>query len=87
MPELESLQFLLQKCYKLNSFIENGLIKPILLEMNYKQMTGKLLYIHCCVKPAQLFLNRTLANYVALPPVVVYNFQAFFFKDINWLNF
>ena len=49
-------------------------------------MTGKLLYIHHCVKQARQFLNGILATLCKTPLSGHIQLPTDFYKDINWFN-
>ena len=51
-----------------------------------QKLTGKLLYIHRCVKPARIFINRILAVLRNAPHKGVVQLPSAFFRDINWCN-
>ena len=51
-----------------------------------QKMTGKLLYIHRCVKPAQIFINRILTVLRNTPQKGMIQLPSAFFRDINWCN-
>ena len=48
-----------------------------------QKLTGKLLYIHHCVKPSRLFLNRILATLRKTPLSGHIQLPTDFYKDIN----
>ena len=48
MPEMASSQSLLKKSDKLNSFVESGLMKPMLREMNCKNLQDIALHSSLC---------------------------------------
>ena len=51
-----------------------------------QSLLGSLLYIHKCVKPARLFVNRILATLKAAPDSGYVALNAEFGKDIAWFN-
>ena len=51
-----------------------------------QSLLGSLLYIHKCVKPARLFVNRILATLKAAPDNGYVTLNAEFIKDIAWFN-
>ena len=51
-----------------------------------QSLLGSLLYIHKCVKPARLFVNRILATLKAAPDSGYVALNAEFSKDIAWFN-
>ena len=51
-----------------------------------RKLTGKLLYIHHCVKPARLFLNRILATLRKTQPSGHIQLPSDFYKDIIWFD-
>ena len=51
-----------------------------------QKLTGKLLYIHRCVEPARMFVNRILAVLRSAPMKGKVTLPPGFFKDIKWFN-
>ena len=52
----------------------------------HQQLTGKLLYIHHCVRPAQLFVNQILGFLRNAPARSSIKLPQSFFKDIAWFQ-
>ena len=51
-----------------------------------QSLVGSLIYIHKCVKPARLFVNRILAVLKMAPDKGYINLTQEFNKDIAWFN-
>ena len=51
-----------------------------------QKLTGKLLYIHRCVKPSHIFLNRILQVLRNTPMKGYTPLPLSFFKDLSWFN-
>ena len=51
-----------------------------------QKLTGKLLYIHRCVKHARIFINRILTVLRNTPQKGMIQLPSAFFRDINWCN-
>ena len=51
-----------------------------------QSLVGSLIYIHKCVKPARLFVNRILAVLKLAPAKGYINLTQDFGKDIAWFN-
>ena len=49
-----------------------------------QSLAGKLLYIHRCVKPARLFINRILTKIRDAPDKGFVKLDDEFYKDIRW---
>ena len=60
--------------------------KKIAQKKQLQRLVGKLLYIHKCIKPARLFVNRILAVPRNAPCTGSFKLPDEFLKDINWLN-
>ena len=51
-----------------------------------QKILGHLLYLHRCVQPSRLFVNRILQVLRAAPPQGRISLDADFFRDINWFR-
>ena len=51
-----------------------------------QKLVGKLIYIHRCVKPARLFINRILKVLCSCPAKGKYSIPIDMFKDIRWFT-
>ena len=51
-----------------------------------QKLTGKLLYVHRCAKPARIFINRILTVLRNAPQKGTIQLPSAFFRDINWCN-
>ena len=51
-----------------------------------QKLVGKLIYIHRCVQPSRLFLNRILTVLRNTPATGVKPLPDMFFRDITWFN-
>ena len=51
-----------------------------------QKLVGKLIYIHRCVKPARLFINRILKVLRSCPAKGKYSIPIDMFKDIRWFT-
>ena len=51
-----------------------------------QKLTGKLLYLHRCIQPAYMFVNRTLGVLRSVPVKGKVTLGSGFFKDIEWFN-
>ena len=51
-----------------------------------QKLTGKLLYVHRCVQPAHMFVNRILGVLRSAPMRGKVTLPSGFFKDIEWFN-
>lgn len=51
-----------------------------------QSLVGSLLYIHKCVKPARLFVNRILATLREAPNEGFIELSPAFHRDIAWFN-
>ena len=58
--------------------------KTIISKSHYQSLLGKLLYIHKCVKPARVFVNRILAAFRANSSLRSIHLTEDFHKDIQW---
>ena len=75
-----------EKIYQIKKLCAQWVSKSVATKNQLQKLVGKLIYIHCCVKPARLFINRILQvlrnaparGYIALPMG--------FCKDINWFT-
>ena len=80
-----------------NSFsIEKGKLEEIYKECIYvrakqyltcrqfQSLLGKIIYLHKCIKPARIFINRILSVFRAHPLVRKIKLTEEFFKDIEW---
>ena len=47
---------------------------------------GSLLYVHKCVRPARLFVNRILATLREAPATGLIKLSQEFHRDVNWFN-
>ena len=62
--------------------------KNRLSRKTFQTLTGKLLYIHKCVRPTRTFVNRVLALLRNNPKKEYIHLTQDFFKDIQWfVNF
>ena len=51
-----------------------------------QSLIGSLIYVHKCVKPARLFVNRLLEVLRLAPPTQSFSLPKFVFRDIAWFN-
>ena len=51
-----------------------------------QKLVGKLIYIHRCVKPARLFINRILGVLCGFPAKGKHILPSEIFKDISWFT-
>ena len=51
-----------------------------------QSLIGKLIYLHRCVKPTRLFINRMLATLRNAPVKGQFKIPAAFYKDVQWFN-
>ena len=51
-----------------------------------QRLLGHLLYLHRCVQPSRLFVNRILQVLTASPPQGRISLDADFYRDINWFR-
>ena len=56
------------------------------LKNQLQNLVGKLIYIHRCVQPLRLFLNRILTVLLNTPATGVKKLPDMFFKYIAWFN-
>ena len=52
-----------------------------------QSLIGKLLFVHKCVRPARLFVNRMLEVLKSAPEVGKVHLSSAFSKDLNWFVF
>ena len=72
------------KMVEINQIIREVSGAKVLSKAKFQSLTGKLLYIHKCVRPARVFLNRILALlHQNHGKKRIYLTHAFF-RDINW---
>ena len=60
--------------------------KKMASKKQLQSLIGKLLYIHKCVHPARLFVNRMLAVLRNAPVSGLFPLPGMFYKDIAWFN-
>ena len=58
--------------------------KTVISKRHYQSLLGKLLYIHKCVRPARVFVNRILATFRANASSRSIHLSEDFQKDIQW---
>ena len=51
-----------------------------------QSLIGSLLYIHKCVRPTRLFVNRILANLREAPENGTFSLSQDFHRDVSWFN-
>ena len=51
-----------------------------------QSLVGKLLYIHKCIQPARLFVNRIVTVLSNAPASGMFKLPGMFYKDIRWFN-
>ena len=59
--------------------------KTFISKSHYQSLLGKLLYLHKCVRPARVFVNRILAAFRANSSSRRIHLTEDFHKDIQWL--
>ena len=58
--------------------------KKSLTRRQYQSLLGKLIYIHKCVKPARIFVNRILSLFRESPGAKKIKLTSEFFMDLDW---
>ena len=58
--------------------------KSSISRRQFQSLLGKLIYLHKCIKPARIFINRILALFRDNPQAKKIKLTGEFFKDINW---
>ena len=71
------LQSILSECHK-------WVTKKHTTKRGLQSLLGKLIYVHKCVKPARIFINRMLALLRTNPHKNRINLNQDFFQDLNW---
>ena len=71
------LQSILPECQKF-------VTKKHTTKKGLQALLGKLIYVHKCVKPARIFINRMLALLRTNPHKNRINLNQEFFRDLNW---
>ena len=60
--------------------------KKFATKRQLQQLVGKLLYIHRCIRPARLFVNRILTTLRNAPAMGNFRLPGLIYKDIAWFN-
>ena len=76
----------LQKLNDIKQICKKWTYKHCATKNQFQKLTGKLLHIHRCVQPTQLFLNRILSVLRQAPDRGYILLPRGFFKDIAWFN-
>ena len=58
--------------------------KKFLTRRQFQSLLGKLIYLHKCVKPARIFVNRILSLFRENPRAKRINLTPEFFMDLDW---
>ena len=74
------------KLLQINSKCAQWTLKNKATKKQLQSLVGSLIYIHKCVKPARLFVNRILAALKAAPDKGYVTLTSEFSKDIAWFN-
>ena len=61
-----------------------GASQKVATKNQLQKLVGKLIYIHRCVQPARLFINRILT--VLCNTIGANELPDMFFRDISWFN-
>ena len=75
-----------QKLKEIQEICKSWHTKKFANKKQLQRFVGKLLYMHKCIKPARLFVNRILAVLCNAPCTGSFKLPDMFFKDINWFN-
>ena len=79
-----SLAIAQDKIVEICTLIEEVMNKKALTRTKFQSLTGKLLYIHRCVKPARIFINRTLALFRQNKGKKRIYLTSDFYADMQW---
>ena len=71
------LQEIYQECYQVMS-------KKTLTRRQFQSLLGKLIYLHKCIKPARIFINRILSLFRNNPHAKKIKLTEDFFLDVHW---
>ena len=75
-----------QQMLELKRLCKNWLGRKLVSKRQIQSLIGKLIYLHRCVRPTRLFINRMLPVLRNSPKTGQFKLPPAFYKDLKWFD-